>query len=72
MFKEAKGGIVMTQFEIIILSIIYLICYGFTIAMSTKENNVWLRLLFNIVSLAFAFFAPIMIGGMLYEKLKDK
>ena len=62
----------MAQFEIIVLSIIYLICYGFTIAMFVKEKNVWLRLLFIIVSLAFAFSAPITIGGMLYEKLKNK
>ena len=62
----------MTQFEIIVLSIIYLICYGFTIAMFVEEKNVWLRLLFIIVSLAFAFSAPITIGGMLYEKLKNK
>ena len=62
----------MAQFEIIVLSIIYLICYGFTIAMFVKEKNVWLRLLFIIVSLVFAFSAPITIGGMLYEKLKNK
>ena len=63
----------MTQFEIIVLSIIYLICYGFTIAMFIKENNVWLRLLFAIISLALAlFYAPLTFGGMLYNKLEEK
>lgn len=62
----------MTQFEIIILSMIYLFCYGFTIAMIIKVNNLWLRLFFVIVSLVLAVYAPLTIGGMLYEKLKDK
>mgnify|MGYP007056273491 CR=1 FL=1 len=70
--KRVNGGIVMTQFEIIVLSIIYLLCYGFTIAMFIKENNAWLRLFFVVISLALAFYAPLMIGGMLFKKLKDK
>lgn len=61
----------MTQFEIIILGIIYLICYGFTIAWFAKGDNVWFRLLLAIGSLALAFYAPLMIGTMIYEKLKD-
>ena len=61
----------MTQFEIIILGIIYLICYGFTIAWFAKEDKLWFRLLLAIASLALAFYAPLMIGGMIYEKLKD-
>lgn len=63
----------MTQFEIIILIIIYLICYGYTLAMFIEEKNMWLRLLFTIISLAIAlFYAPLTFGGMLYEKLKNK
>ena len=62
----------MTQFEIIILIIIYVFCYGFTVAPFVKEDNVWLRLYFVIMSSAMAIYAPLMIGGMLYEKLKEK
>lgn len=59
----------MTQFEIIILGIIYLICYGFTIAMFKKEDNVWLVILLIILSLVIAFYAPLIAGTMLYKKL---
>lgn len=59
----------MTTFEIIILAIIYMICYGFTLALFIKEENVWLRTIMAIVSLGLAIYAPLMIGGMLYEKL---
>ena len=62
----------MTQFEIIILIIIYVFCYGFTVAPFVKEDNVWLRLYLVTMSLFTAIFAPLMIGGMLYEKLKEK
>jgi len=62
----------MTQFEIIILIIIYIFCYGFTVAPFVKEDNVWLRLYFVIMSLAMAICAPLILGGMLYEKLKEK
>ena len=59
----------MTSFEIIILSIIYMICYGFIMASFIKEENVWIRILGAIVSLVFVVYAPLMIGGMLYNKL---
>ena len=62
----------MTQFEIFILIIIYMFCYGFTVAPCLKEDNVWLRLYFVITSSVMAICAPLMIGGMLYEKLKEK
>lgn len=62
----------MTHFEVIILIIIYLVCYGYTLSMFIKEENVWLRIFFAIVSLAVAFCAPLLFGGMLYEKLKEK
>ncbi len=62
----------MTPFEIIILGIIYLICYGFTIEWFAKEeDNVWFRLLASIMCLVFAFYTPLIIGGIIYEKLKD-
>jgi hypothetical protein len=59
----------MTTFEIIILAIIYMICYGYTLAIVIKEENVWIRILLAIVSLTLAIYAPLMIGGMLYDKL---
>ena len=62
----------MTPFEIIVFIIIYMVCYGFVLAMFIKESNVWVRLLGVIVSLALAIYAPLMIGEMLYEKLKGK
>lgn len=61
----------MGAFEIIILIVIYLICYGFVLEMFLKEDDVWLRIFLAIASLALAIYAPLMIGGMLYEKLKD-
>jgi hypothetical protein len=59
----------MTPFEIIILIVIYLICYGFMVAIFMKEDNVWLRIFLAIVSLVLVIYAPLMIGGMLYDKL---
>ena len=46
-----------------------MICYGFTLALFIKEENVWLRTIMAIVSLGLAIYAPLMIGGMLYNKL---
>jgi hypothetical protein len=62
----------MTAFEIIILTVIYMICYGFVLAMFIKEDNVWLRIFLTVVSFVLAIYAPLMIGGMLYEKLKGE
>lgn len=66
----------MTPFEIIILSIIYMICYSFVLTMLIEEDNVednvWVKLLWVIVSLALAIYAPLIIGGMLYNKLKGE
>lgn len=59
----------MTAFEIIIFSIIYLFCYGFTMSMFMKEENVWLIFFYAIISFVLAFYAPLIIGGMLYEIL---
>jgi hypothetical protein len=47
-------------------------CYGFTVAPFLKEDNLWIRLYFVIMSLVMAIPAPLIIGGMLYEKLKEK
>lgn len=58
----------MTTFEIIILIIIHMICYGFMVGTFLKEENVWLRILGAIVSLVLAVFAPLIFGGMLYDK----
>jgi uncharacterized membrane protein YoaK (UPF0700 family) len=61
----------MTTFEAIILIIIYMICYGYILAMCIEEEeNRWFRLLLAIVSLVFVIYAPLMIGGMLYKKLE--
>ena len=67
----------MTSFEIIILAVIYLVCYGYILTMFfamflKKEENAGLMLLLAMVSLVFATYAPIMFGSMLYEKLKEK
>ena len=62
----------MTPFEIIILSIIYMFCYGYTLTMFIKEKDTWLRILLAIYSLVLAIYAPITFGGMLYEKLKGE
>lgn len=61
----------MTHFEIIILILIYLFCYGYTFAMFIKEKNKWLRVFLAIASLILAVNAPLLIGGMLYEKLNN-
>ena len=62
----------MTPFEIIIISLIYLFCYGYTIAIFIKEENVWLRLFLVIVSSVLALYAPFIIGGAVFEKLNNK
>lgn len=62
----------MTTFEVIILIIIYMFCYGYMLAMFIKEKNTWLRILLAILSLGLAIYAPLMIGGMLYEKLEKE
>ena len=63
----------MTTFEIIILILIYLFCYGYTIAMFIKEENVWLRIFLVIASLILALcYAPFLIGGAVFEKLNNK
>ena len=62
----------MTPFEIIIIVLIYLFCCGYTMSMFIKEENVWLRIFLVIVSLALALYAPLFIGGAIYEKLKNK
>ena len=62
----------MTPFEIIILSLIYLFFYGYTIAMFIKEENVWLRLFLVIMSSMLALYAPFVMGGAVFEKLNNK
>ena len=62
----------MTTFEIIILAMIYLFCYGYTIAMFIKEESIWFRTLLVFVSLALALYAPLFIGGAVFKKLNDK
>lgn len=62
----------MTTFEIVILTMIYLFCYGYTIAMFIKEESIWFRTLLVFVSLALALYAPLFIGGAVFEKLNDK
>ena len=61
----------MTHFEIIIIVLIYLFCYGYTMSMFIKEENVWLRTYLVIVSLVLALYAPLYIGGAIYEKLNN-
>lgn len=61
----------MTHFETIILILIYLFCYGYTLAMFIKEENIWLRIFLAIGSLILAINAPILLGGAIYEKLNN-
>lgn len=61
----------MTPFEIIIIVLIYLFCYGYTMSMFIKEENVWLRTFLVIVSPVLALYAPLYIGGAIYEKLNN-
>ena len=60
----------MTTFEIIILTIIYFICYGYVFAMFIEEEKTWVRVFFAFASLVLVIYAPLIFGGMLYEKLK--
>ena len=62
----------MTPFEIIIICLIYLFCYGYSLAMFIKEENIWLRIFFVIISFALALYAPLFIGSAIYEKLNEK
>ncbi len=62
----------MTPFEIIIICLIYLFCYGYSLAMFIKEENIWLRIFFVIISFALALYAPLFIGSAIYEKLNNK
>ena len=62
----------MTHFEIIILILIYLFCYGYTLAMFIKEKNVWLRIFLAFASFVLAVYAPILLGGAIYEKLNNE
>ena len=62
----------MTPFEIIILSIIYLFCYGYILSMFLKEENIWLRIFLVFISFALALYTPLFIGGAIFEKLNDK
>lgn len=61
----------MTSFEIIIIGLIYMFCYGDTLAAFIKEENLWLRILLAIVSFALALYAPLFIGGAVFEKLNN-
>jgi hypothetical protein len=65
-------GVIMTHFEIIILTLIYLFCYGYTLASFIKEENTRLRIFLAFASLLFALYAPFFMGGAIYEKLNSK
>jgi hypothetical protein len=62
----------MSLFEIIIISFIYLFCYGYALAMFIKEENILLRILFVFVSFVIALYVPLFIGGKVYEKLNNE
>ena len=62
----------MTPFEILILSFIYLFCYGYTIAIFIKEESIWLRVALMFASFVIAIYAPLFIGGAVFEKLNNK
>ena len=48
----------MTHFEIILFSLIYLFCYGYTLGMFIKEENIWFRFFGAVASLALALYTP--------------
>ena len=62
----------MTHFEIIILSLVYLFCYGYTLAAFIKEENAWLRVFLAVASFVLVIYAPLLMGGAIYEKLNSK
>jgi ABC-type transport system involved in Fe-S cluster assembly fused permease/ATPase subunit len=62
----------MTPFETIIICSIYLFCLGYTVAIFIKEENIWLRTFLVIMSFVLALYAPLLIGGAIYEKLNNK
>lgn len=61
----------MTHFEIIILSFVYLFCYGYTLAAFIKEENTGLRIFLAVASLVLVIYAPLLMGGAVYEKLNN-
>ena len=62
----------MTPFEIIILILIYLFCYGYVLAIFDKEENIWLRIFLMIVSFVMALYAPLFIASAVFEKLNNE
>lgn len=62
----------MTPFEIIIFSLIYLFCYGYMIAMFSKEENIWFKIFLMIVATLCAIYAPLFIGKAVFEKLNNQ
>ena len=62
----------MTPFEIIIIGLIYLFCYGYIVAMFIKEENIWLRIFLVIASLVLVLYVPLFIGGAVSEKLNNR
>ena len=48
-----------------------MICYGYTASAFIKEENVWLRIFLFIISFVLVIYAPLIIGGMLYDKLNE-
>ena len=62
----------MAAFEILIISCIYLFCYGYALAMFIEEKNTWFRLAWAIASLAVALYVPLFIGGAVSEKLNSE
>ena len=62
----------MTPFEIIIIGLIYLFCYGYILAIFSKEENVWLKIILILISFVMALYAPLFIGSAIFEKLNNK
>ncbi len=62
----------MTPFEFIIIILIYLFFYGYTIAGFIKEENIWLRTFLVIISFVLALYTPLFIGAEVFEKLNNK
>lgn len=61
----------MTLFEIIILIIIYMFCYGYMFAtfVADDRTSIGFKLFMVIACLVLAFTVPVSFGGMMFEKL---
>jgi hypothetical protein len=62
----------MTPFEIIVLVLIYLFCYGYALEMLKLSNEGCADVVFHVIgSCIIAFYVPIIIGAEIANKLNN-